>query len=461
MGYSPNQVYRRDGYRTSEHELEDQSFHYRLDENVGLYGVFDGHCGSTAATFVVEKMPAEILLGQLMEHSTEEEIREVLYQAFLAVEREYFSEIIGQQLAERTQLLSEIPDGMTPYDTFKDYPALLDRLEKLNQQVASGTSAVVALIFYGKLYVANAGDSRALLCRTDGDGVLRVVQLSVDHDLRNEDELLRLQRLDLNRDKIKQIGRIGNQENTRCLGNYLVKGGYKEDATLASAVVEPVIAEPEIHAGVILDDSTRFLVLLSDGLYKALEEASDSELVNIQLAQMIVEEFKVQSTLAGVAQAVTDKVSRMHYDYFMANSVLTSPPRGYAPKRDDMTLLVRNFNFPLPNSMSSPTNHRFNQSPFYPISDLMNSNADTPTNRSLAQFAPSPIVLINNPISWGDDGTNGTNTATTSTESSDALTQSNHKLPLDEDGRIGPYVDFTDYYQGTANKPDQLDKLFI
>ena len=257
MGYSPNQVYRRDGYRTSEHELEDQSFHYRLDENVGLYGVFDGHCGSTAATFVVEKMPAEILLGQLMEHSTEEEIREVLYQAFLAVEREYFSEIIGQQLAERTQLLSEIPDGMTPYDTFKDYPALLDRLEKLNQQVASGTSAVVALIFYGKLYVANAGDSRALLCRTDGDGVLRVVQLSVDHDLRNEDELLRLQRLDLNRDKIKQIGRIGNQENTRCLGNYLVKGGYKEDATLAAAVVEPVIAEPEIHAGVILDEIGR------------------------------------------------------------------------------------------------------------------------------------------------------------------------------------------------------------
>jgi TAK1-binding protein 1 len=59
-------------------------------------------------------------------------------------------------------------------------------------------------VFRGKLYVANVGDSRALLCRTDSEGVLRVVQLSVDHDLRNEDELLRLQQLGLDVVKIRQ-----------------------------------------------------------------------------------------------------------------------------------------------------------------------------------------------------------------------------------------------------------------
>lgn len=63
---------------------------------------------------------------------------------------------------------------------------------------------MIALIHQGKLYVANVGDSRALLCRTDSDGVLRVVQLSVDHDLHNEDELLRLYKLGLNIDKIRQ-----------------------------------------------------------------------------------------------------------------------------------------------------------------------------------------------------------------------------------------------------------------
>lgn len=51
--------------------------------------------------------------------------------------------------------------------------------------------------------------------------------------------------------------RIGNQENSRCLGNYLVKGGYKEIEELSSAVSEPIIAEPEVHGGIPLDESCR------------------------------------------------------------------------------------------------------------------------------------------------------------------------------------------------------------
>jgi len=63
---------------------------------------------------------------------------------------------------------------------------------------------VVALVYRGRLYVANVGDSRALLCKTDSNQVLRVVQLSLDHDLRNEDELLRLSQLGLDVESIRQ-----------------------------------------------------------------------------------------------------------------------------------------------------------------------------------------------------------------------------------------------------------------
>lgn len=63
---------------------------------------------------------------------------------------------------------------------------------------------MVALVCGGRLFVANVGECRALLCRTDKDGVLRVLQLSVDHNLTNEDELLRLQQLGLDIDRIKQ-----------------------------------------------------------------------------------------------------------------------------------------------------------------------------------------------------------------------------------------------------------------
>ena len=80
----------------------------------------------------------------------------------------------------------------------------MDKLKALNCELSTGTSAVVALIHGGQLYVANIGDSRALLCKTDENSVLRVIQLSIDHDLRNEDELLRLSTLGIDVESIRQ-----------------------------------------------------------------------------------------------------------------------------------------------------------------------------------------------------------------------------------------------------------------
>jgi len=47
------------------------------------------------------------------------------------------------------------------------------------------------------LYVANVGESRVLLCKTDTDDVLRVIQPTVDHNLTNLDEVMRLTNLGL------------------------------------------------------------------------------------------------------------------------------------------------------------------------------------------------------------------------------------------------------------------------
>lgn len=79
----------------------------------------------------------------------------------------------------------------------------MSRLNSLNTELSSGLTAVAALIYKSRLYVANVGDCRALLCRTDENSVLRVLQLSVDHDLTNEDELLRLSLLGLNTEQLK------------------------------------------------------------------------------------------------------------------------------------------------------------------------------------------------------------------------------------------------------------------
>ena len=61
---------------------------------------------------------------------------------------------------------------------------------------------MVALVYEDRLFVANVGDARALLCKTDSDGVLRVLQLSQDHVPSNEDEVLRLTTLGIAKEKI-------------------------------------------------------------------------------------------------------------------------------------------------------------------------------------------------------------------------------------------------------------------
>lgn len=110
VGLSTNQIYKQDGHRREAHESEDRSFHFKIDDNTYLYGVFNGTDGSSVADFAAQRMPAEILLGQLKENSSPVEVKQVLRDAFFAVERSYF-ESIDDLLAERANLHCELPEG--------------------------------------------------------------------------------------------------------------------------------------------------------------------------------------------------------------------------------------------------------------------------------------------------------------------------------------------------------------
>ncbi|KAJ8684310.1 hypothetical protein QAD02_020102 [Eretmocerus hayati] len=459
VGFSTNQIYREDGNRQEEHPFEDRSFHCKYDDSTFLYAVFDGHEGTDAADFAVQRMAAEILLGQLTDKSTDEEVKEVLRQAFIAVERGY-NDTLGDVLALRASLQLDLPDNISSYEAYQQFPEIINQLKALNTRLSSGTSAVVALIYRGKLYVANVGDSRALLCKIDDNQVLRVIQLSVDHDLRNEDELLRLTQLGLDIKSIRQGSHLGNQTNTRCLGNYMVKGGYKESEELNFAVSEPVIAEPEIHGGIELDESCRFILLMSHGLCRALEEATSTEQVNKDLALLAVEQFKIQSTLTGVAQGVVDKIVRIHHDKSMSSSQNTLANG----KRDDITLLVRNFNFPMPNALKSPTAppgqvksiiqslHYLSPNEGSKTLDgkMVEYSLDSTVHCSpLPEFPYSvPKTKSSDRIFFEEQSEEASSTANeTSTDT--GLVQ---KTSINKSARIKPYVDFSEYYQNVEKR---------
>lgn len=78
VGSCTNQIYREDGCRQEEHKFEDRSFHCKIDDALYMYVVFDGHEGCKAVDFCFPRMAAEILLEQLKEKKTDEEVKDVL-----------------------------------------------------------------------------------------------------------------------------------------------------------------------------------------------------------------------------------------------------------------------------------------------------------------------------------------------------------------------------------------------
>ena len=124
--------------------------------------------------------------------------------------------------------MSILLQEMKSYQAQQMFPVEVAGLQKLESDISGGCTAVVALLTTSRLYVANVGDSRAILAYKGSDGSLQVKQLSVDHCVENEQELERLTALGLDREQLKKSGRLGTQENTRSIGDYILKGGYKD-----------------------------------------------------------------------------------------------------------------------------------------------------------------------------------------------------------------------------------------
>ena len=87
----------------------------------------------------------------------------------------------------------------------------------------SGCTAVVALIRDRDLYVANAGDSRCVLCRGG-----KAVDLSVDHKPEDDEELARIKKAG---GMVSFDGRVNGGLNlSRALGEYVCKIQFKQES---------------------------------------------------------------------------------------------------------------------------------------------------------------------------------------------------------------------------------------
>uniref|UniRef100_A0A0M3HSK6 PPM-type phosphatase domain-containing protein n=1 Tax=Ascaris lumbricoides TaxID=6252 RepID=A0A0M3HSK6_ASCLU len=278
----------------------------RSGKEVKLYGIIDAsEDGMSVAEFVAQRLINEILPFEhtgshiMNNNPTDAQIIALLHESFQKVDRAYFSDHIGEALARRCAL--------------QMYPSGDENIEKYNAQINGFATAAVALLYDNRLFVANLGDSRAIVVK-QLNGDLSAIQMSKWHDPTDVEERVRLSNIRAENCIYMQI-----EPPTRCFGDFFRKGGYKENPSLKMALCEPVIAEPSVHGSLPVDDSLRFLILINGGMVRSIMEENPQENVNIKIASLVAKEFVQQRSMPVMARAVVDCIAREHQDAFTQN----------------------------------------------------------------------------------------------------------------------------------------------
>lgn len=220
--------------------------------------VFDGHGGDECSNYLVEALPRHIRQAMLAE-------RENLAAA-IELSRNTASMRQEQTEDSASELMRKILKGAY----------LRTDKEFITPKAApqSGSTGATVLLLGRRLFAANVGDSRVVLCRAGG----QCVELTSDHKPSRPDEAAR----------VRQAGGfilhkrvMGELAITRAFGDKSFKMGIKamleeEAEELAGGVNEneqakdltaPLVsAEPEI-ASMVLSHTDEFLLLACDGLF--------------------------------------------------------------------------------------------------------------------------------------------------------------------------------------------------
>jgi len=222
MAVPPTQSYRYAvGYSESigirpsmEDELVILGLGPRIRENEDYFAVFDGHGGPRVSEFC-----AKIL---------------------------------------HKKIRNSLAVGMPPIESLKQ--AFLETDELVKEEKVCGSTALVALILDNILYVANIGDTRAVL----GSKGLNATRLSVDHKPSLQSEKERICQIGGSVQMLGGVWRVnGVLAVSRSFGDYFLK---------PFVIAEPFISETQ------LTDEHLFLVLACDGVWDVL---SDEQVVCI------------------------------------------------------------------------------------------------------------------------------------------------------------------------------------
>ncbi|CAN6991532.1 hypothetical protein Bca4012_047318 [Brassica carinata] len=218
-------------------------------------GIYDGHGGPEASRFI-----ADNLFPNLKKFASEggEVSEEVIRNAFAETDEDFLT-------------------------------AVKKQWRKSPQMASVGSCCLVGVICNGLVYIANAGDSRAVLGRSERGGGVRAVQLSVEHNANVESARQELWSMHPNDSNIlvmkHRMWRVkGIIQVTKSIGDaYLKRAEFNREPLMpkyrvAEHFTEPILsADPSVTV-TRLKPEDEFMILASDGLW---EHLSNQEAVDI------------------------------------------------------------------------------------------------------------------------------------------------------------------------------------
>jgi len=176
---------------------------------------------------------------------------------------------------------------------------------------------------------------------------------------------------------------------------------------VSAANTEPIIPEPEIFGPIPLGNDVCMLLLFTSSLVQAFKEATSATSPESELVEYARHYMCEEASLSGVAQAVVDQVVRLLHDRLEVTG------GGQAGTLEDMTLLIRD------------------------LREL---------RRKDSRMAASTLTA---------SSARPTMQSSTTTDSSE-VDNTGKELPVDENGRINPYVDFAPFWNlWNQRKPSQ------
>lgn len=197
--------------------------------------------------------------------------------------------LIQHLFAEEDSNADEEDDGFS-YDDEEDDEGFLNSMVEGPGQ-SSGCTAVVALLVGRELLVANAGDSRCVLCRNG-----KTVEMSLDHKPEDDEESARITKAG---GRVTMDGRVNGGLNlSRAIGDH----AYKMNKDLKPEE-QMISAMPDVKR-VTLQEDDEFMILACDGIWNFMTSEEVVEFVRKRLSE---KREKLSSICEEVGTTATNK----------------------------------------------------------------------------------------------------------------------------------------------------------